>query len=188
MTEIAGGQSNVSITVGNSHNNQSTPSTRMQYHRGLFPSSDFSINTSLHETELLQASPRSLNNAQVYASQLLSQGHGYPLWIPEPYGYSVAYRTKGVRIGDVGVVTEDGGFETLFNIRASSQDPINRRGVPENFEQVHIGEYDIVHIPHYHKRGVVVTNTSVQSVSFGVDFSVSQNVCVMESLPCSQVT
>jgi hypothetical protein len=91
----------------------------------------------------------------------------------------VAYRTKGVRIGDVGVVTEDGGFETLFNIRASPQDPINRRGVPENFEQVNIGEYDIVHIPHYHKRGVVVTSTSVHSVSFGVDFSVSQNVCVM---------
>jgi hypothetical protein len=90
----------------------------------------------------------------------------------------VAYRTKGVRIGDVGYVTQDGAFETLFNIRASAQDPINRRGVPENFEQVDIGEHDIIHAPHYHPRGGVVTSMSAQSVSFGVDFSATQNSCV----------
>jgi hypothetical protein len=132
--------------------------------------------TLIHEPELLHRSPPlSLNDAQVYASQLLLKRHGYPLWVPEPYGYSVAYRTKGIRIGDVGYVTQDGGFETLFNIRASAQDPVNRRGVPENFEPVDIGEYDIIHTPHYHERGGVVTSMSAQSVSFGVDFSMSQN-------------
>jgi len=87
----------------------------------------------------------------------------------------VVYRTKGVRIGDVGYVTQDGAFETLFNIRASAQDPINRRGVPENFEPVDIGEYDVIHAPHYHQRGGVVTSMSAQRVSFGVDFSATQN-------------
>ena len=90
----------------------------------------------------------------------------------------MAYRTKGVRIGDVGYVTQDGGFETLFNIRASAQDPINRRGVPENFEPIDIGEYDIIHTPHYHEPGGVVTSMSAQSVSFGVSFSATQNLCV----------
>ncbi|KAH0588260.1 hypothetical protein H2248_006968 [Termitomyces sp. 'cryptogamus'] len=64
----------------------------------------------------------------VYARQLLPKRHGYPLWIPEPYGNSLPYRTKGVRIGDVGYVTEDGAFETLFNVRASPSNLVNYRG------------------------------------------------------------
>ena len=133
----------------------------------------------VHKSELPHTSlPLCLSDAQVYARELLLKRHGYPLWYPEPYGYSVTYRTKGVRIGDVGYVTQDGGFETLFNIRASAQDPINRRGVPENFEQVDIGEYDIIHAPHYHERGGVVTSMPAQSGSFAVDFSVTQNPCV----------
>jgi len=88
------------------------------------------------------------------------------------------YRTKGIRIGDVGHVTPDGAFETLFNIRASAQDPINRRGVPENFEQVDIDEDDIFHAPHYHEPGGVVTSMSARSLSVGVDFPATQNPCV----------
>jgi hypothetical protein len=66
-----------------------------------------------------------------------------------------------VRIGDVGYVTQDdGGFETLFNIRASADDPINYRGVPENFERVSIHERDIISTPGYHRPGEAVSSHS----------------------------
>ncbi|KAF9463631.1 hypothetical protein BDZ94DRAFT_593306 [Collybia nuda] len=103
-----------------------------------------------------------LPDSQVYAKQLLLKRHGYPLWVPEPYGNSVAYRTKGVRIGDVGYVTPDGAFETLFNLRAARTDPINSRGVPEGFEQFMVPEDDIVHIPNYHQSNSSITSASAK--------------------------
>jgi hypothetical protein len=61
-----------------------------------------------------------------------------------------------VRIGDVGYVTR------------AAEDPINRRGVPENFEQVDINEYDILHTPLYDRPGVVIA-------SRGIDVPAAQN-------------
>lgn len=113
----------------------------------------------------------SLPDAQVYARQLLLKRHGYPLWVPEPYGNSVAYRTKGVRIGDVGYVTPDGAFETLFNLRAAAADPINFRGVPEGFEQVVVPEEDIVHIPNYHQSNSTVTSASAKKRNLNVELA-----------------
>jgi hypothetical protein len=118
----------------------------------------------------------------MFARQLLLKRHGYPLWVPEPHGYSVAYRTKGIRIGDVGYVTQDGGFETLFNIRASADDPINQRGVPDNFEPIDVGEYDIIHTPQYHEPGVVIPSVSARKVPFGAD---TQHQCVTNTLHLS---
>ncbi|KAF8076985.1 hypothetical protein FPV67DRAFT_1665219 [Lyophyllum atratum] len=88
-----------------------------------------------------------LSDAQVYAQNLLSKRHGYPLWVPEPYGNSVSYRTKGVRIGDVGYVTEDGAFETCS--RPSST-------------FVHIPFEDIVRIPNFHQHDCTVTSASTK--------------------------
>ncbi|KAF4604616.1 hypothetical protein EYR40_003390 [Pleurotus pulmonarius] len=113
-------------------------------------------------------------DSQIYARQLLMKRHGYPLWIPEPYGHSPIYRTKGVRIGDVGYVTQDGGFETLFNIRASPSDPINRRGVPNGFQEVHLHAHDVVHLPNFHHLNSAVTSTSAKQRSLDAGFSVTQ--------------
>ncbi|KAF9488203.1 hypothetical protein BDN71DRAFT_1457617 [Pleurotus eryngii] len=113
-------------------------------------------------------------DSQIYARQLLVKRHGYPLWIPEPYGHSPIYRTKGVRIGDVGYVTQDGGFETLFNIRASPNDPINRRGVPDGFQEVHLHVHDVVHLPNFHHSNSAVTSTSAKQRSLDAGVSVTQ--------------
>ncbi|KAJ7664275.1 hypothetical protein B0H17DRAFT_1256237 [Mycena rosella] len=45
-------------------------------------------------------------------------------------------REVGTRIGDVGILTENGAFDPIFNILHRSDDPINRFGVPQGFEPV----------------------------------------------------
>jgi len=45
----------------------------------------------------------------------------------------IPYRAQGVRVGDVGIFTENGGFDFLFNICVPRDDPINPRNLPENF-------------------------------------------------------
>ncbi len=55
----------------------------------------------------------------IYTKLLLRRGHGYPLWIPESdYNLPDAYRDKGVSVGDLGILTDDGGFDFLFNVCA----------------------------------------------------------------------
>uniref|UniRef100_A0A0W0G752 G domain-containing protein n=1 Tax=Moniliophthora roreri TaxID=221103 RepID=A0A0W0G752_MONRR len=78
------------------------------------------------------------SEGQLYARLLLPLGHGYALWLPEPNGdLPVEYLDQGVRIGDVGIVTPDGGFDFLFNVCLPVDHPINQsRGTPDNF--VHI--------------------------------------------------
>jgi hypothetical protein len=76
---------------------------------------------------------------------------------------------KGVRIGDVGFVTDDGYFKTLFNVRASVYDPINRRGVPEGFEQIHLHEDDIEVVPNYFKPGRIVASVTTTGSVLGPD-------------------
>jgi hypothetical protein len=43
------------------------------------------------------------------------------------------YRAQGVRVGDVGIFTENGGFDFLFNICVPRDDAINPSKLPENF-------------------------------------------------------
>ena len=78
--------------------------------------------------------------SQIYASNLLPLREGYPLWIPEPdEELPLCYRQSGVRIGDVGVIGQNGGFQFLFNICSSADDPVNQGGVPPSFERIDVG-------------------------------------------------
>jgi hypothetical protein len=45
----------------------------------------------------------------------------------------IPYRTQGVHVGDVGIFTENGGFDFLFNICVPRDDPINPKILPDNF-------------------------------------------------------
>jgi hypothetical protein len=115
-----------------------------------------------------------LSDAEVYARSLLSRCHGYPLWVPEPFGVISEYDTVGVRVGDVGYVTEEGAFETLFNVRAEANHPINQHGVPENFVPLRINERDITLVMDYHRAGTIPSKSGKQR-SVGLDLSALDN-------------
>ena len=71
---------------------------------------------------------------EIYYSQLLTKKRGSPLWIPGPgMQLPIKYRRQGINIGDVGIITESGGFDFLFNIFQPADHPIHVRGVPESF-------------------------------------------------------
>ncbi|KAJ7762054.1 hypothetical protein DFH07DRAFT_739914, partial [Mycena maculata] len=79
-----------------------------------------------------------------YCIQLLSQGRGFPLYVPGPrMNLPAEYRRNGIAIGDVGRVTEDGIFDFFFNIYLSPENPINAN-VPEDF--VPLASYDPIDI------------------------------------------
>lgn len=78
------------------------------------------------------------SRAHIYSVQMLMQGSGYPLYMPTPSrGLPMAYRERGLRIGDVGVVTANGAFDFLFNV-CEQNDPlgggVNPAKLPDGFE------------------------------------------------------
>ncbi|KAJ7835965.1 hypothetical protein B0H13DRAFT_1516610, partial [Mycena leptocephala] len=85
--------------------------------------------------------------SEIYCHQLLGQKRGYPLYVPEPQqNLPVAYRRRGVAIGDVGRVTPDGIFDFFFNIFLPPDHPINANHTPQDFSPM--PSYDSVDILH----------------------------------------
>jgi hypothetical protein len=74
-------------------------------------------------------------NSVIYCDLLLQQGHGLPLWKPDPNAnLPEAYTKQGISIGDLGLLTDDGGFDFLFNVHADAHDPVNQfLGTPASF-------------------------------------------------------
>ncbi|KAJ7600053.1 hypothetical protein C8J56DRAFT_4766 [Mycena floridula] len=98
----------------------------------------------------------------IYARNLLSLGHGYPLPYPQPSDdlprtLPIRWQT-GVCIGDVGVLTKEGCFDYLFNIHASADDPVNGYGVPENFVPLPESRRGLCELKRYHTKGILLSS------------------------------
>ena len=73
----------------------------------------------------------------IYERHLALKERGFPLWIPDPdQNLHLDYRRTGVRIGDVGIITEFGAFFFLFNICLPRDHPVNPRMLPEHFAPI----------------------------------------------------
>ena len=70
----------------------------------------------------------------IYQKQLFSVGYGLPLWHPEP---NEADRVRGepvpISVGSVGYM-RNGKLHVLFNSTASEDSPVNKHGVPADYE------------------------------------------------------
>jgi hypothetical protein len=106
---------------------------------------------------------------------LIGKGHGYPLWVPEPYDdLPSEYKEQGVRIGDVGVTTSDGAFDFLFNICMPADHPIHHHiKLPEWFKQVDRGPVD--EEVQKHLPGSDIASPSIRRESFGEDVSLEDD-------------
>ncbi|KAJ7863769.1 hypothetical protein B0H14DRAFT_2348757 [Mycena olivaceomarginata] len=111
-----------------------------------------------------------MSDRELYSRLLLAKGHGYPLSYPQPPDdLPLESRTRGVQIGDVGVLTSDGGFDTFFNICRSQNDVGNRFGVPTGFETVRLYPADVLSRRLFHRPGSHVSNTRLNKRRLDVD-------------------
>ncbi len=115
------------------------------------------------------------HRAHVVYRRLLSRtGHGYPLWIPDPdENLPDVYRKDGITIGDVGLLTEDGGFDFLFNVHASANDPVNGGGVPLDFHPLSASNdpHPIRKTSFIHKEQSSITSAHVTKKSIAMEAS-----------------
>jgi hypothetical protein len=74
-------------------------------------------------------------SSDIYRELLLKKRHGLPLWKPDPdANLPEAYTKQGISIGDLGLLTDDGGFDYLCNVHADANDPVNQHlGTPDFF-------------------------------------------------------
>ena len=104
-------------------------------------------------------------NNETYERLLRRQGRGFALYVPEPNRrLPIAYQLKGVCIGDVGVITADGGFSFLFNICVTHDHPINPDILPEDFSplQPPLSDVDIVEFPRF-KSDSYLASASIET-------------------------
>lgn len=101
----------------------------------------------------------------IYVEKLSVYGHGFPVWMPDPSGCSNrAYCDEGVRVGDVGIMTDEYDLDYMFNITESENNPRNQPyGVPSPFSSLPIGEDDIHPTSPYIKRNAYIGVHTVRS-------------------------
>ncbi|KAF8837959.1 hypothetical protein BDN67DRAFT_972216 [Paxillus ammoniavirescens] len=101
----------------------------------------------------------------IYARLLIpiDSSRGYPLWYPEPdSNLPPSCRDEGLRIGDVGIVTERGIFDVLFNVCLPKDHTLNQRcGVPATFKQVQLSVEDVCKYPSADNAGRVISTKSI---------------------------
>ena len=88
----------------------------------------------------------------IYKRHMYLEAHGFPLWIPQPNEtLDLSYRRQGVSIGDVGILTPDGGFDFLFNVCLPAGHP-NPEALPEGFVPLELKPTEIRKFPAHSSR------------------------------------
>ena len=111
----------------------------------------------------LMITEQSIND--VYYRLLSSKKRGSPLWIPGMNKrLPIEYRRQGLGIGDVGVITERGFFDSLFNISLPCDHPlaINSDRLPDNFYPLNITPNDIQEYSEFN-QGSFLSSASIKS-------------------------
>jgi len=109
-------------------------------------------------------------SSNIYRDLLLPQRHGLPFWTPEPdANLPETYKDRGISIGDLGLLTDDGGFDYLFNIHAKADDPVNQLGTPTDFNPLDKSDYGIRKIESFHSKKCCITRNIAKAFDAGAD-------------------
>ncbi|KZV95560.1 hypothetical protein EXIGLDRAFT_567651, partial [Exidia glandulosa HHB12029] len=97
-------------------------------------------------------------------------GHGYPFWIPEPDAHLPSeQRSEGLRLGDLGILTNDGGFDYLWNIHLPGNHPHNTL-VPPNFKPVVLDTIrDVRRTDLFFPRNTAINSTFVKKREISIE-------------------
>ncbi|KAJ7599939.1 hypothetical protein C8J56DRAFT_3537 [Mycena floridula] len=104
----------------------------------------------------------------IYARNLLRHGHGYPLYNPNPSTDMLpVYLQSGIPVGSLGIITDDGGFDFLFNACAPADDPINADGVPPDFIHFPLHRKSIRRITPQYDPGEILSSFGGRKTELG---------------------
>ncbi|KAF7345423.1 Tkl tkl-ccin protein kinase [Mycena venus] len=118
-----------------------------------------------------------MSDSELYGRLLFPKKQGYPLFHPQPFDdLPEPARKTGTEIGDVGLITQDGAFDPIFNILRGGDDPSNRFGVPRAFEQVLLGPKDIATHAQCHLPGSDISNTTISKRRLDFEAGTESNV------------
>ncbi|KAJ7837071.1 hypothetical protein B0H14DRAFT_1118410 [Mycena olivaceomarginata] len=118
-----------------------------------------------------------MSDSALYSRLLFPKGQGYPLFHPQPSDdLPDPARRTGTEIGDVGLITQYGSFDPIFNILRARDDPSNRFGVPVAFEQVPLGSEDITAHVQFHLPGSDISNTTISKRRLDVEAGLENNI------------
>ena len=99
---------------------------------------------------------------EMYERLLRRKRRGFALYIPQPNRrLPIAYQRTGIRIGDVGTITADGGFSFLFNICVPHDDPINPPILPDGFSplQPALTDADVVEFSRFNSGSYLASES-----------------------------
>jgi len=104
----------------------------------------------------------------IYNHYMLLEGHGLPLYIPQPStSHCGSYARQGVCIGDVGVVTSLGDFDRFFNICLPAGHAMNPDVLPDGFYHLDLKPADVQVNPIYaHSSNSYIASPSVWRTGF----------------------
>jgi hypothetical protein len=107
---------------------------------------------------------------EIYTRSMMRCGHGYAPWLPEPPAQlPEAYKTDGVDVCDLLLLTANGGYVYLFNCSLPESDPKNEHGVPAVYAPFALDRgRDCNVFPDRHSRGVPISSSGSRQSEINV--------------------
>lgn len=101
---------------------------------------------------------------------MLLKMHGMPLYVPQPLTrHAPSYQRQGVSIGDVGVFTQFGEFDRLFNICLPANHSMNPQELPDGFYPLDLNPGDVSGPNYRHDLNSYITSPPVRMTGLVAD-------------------